>query len=161
MNKLVALYKQLMILLLQERDTIIGMEPTVANNPDLLLPWEFGVLGSTNNIHNVRALCDLCGLTWDDKESLTACVKIESDFDTAATHKNYVISAEGIKVLASTDNGICQWNDVYHGSEITPEQALNDPEMAIRLMCKYFAAGKQNQWVSYSSGAYKEWLGKV
>lgn len=111
--------------------------------------------------HNVRALCDLEGLTYDQKESLTACVYVESQFHIDAEHKNYIFTAEGEKYLASTDFGICQWNDYWHGKEITPTQALNDPEMAIRLMCTYWKAGRMNQWVSYSSKAYVKYLGKV
>lgn len=125
-----------------------------------MLPWEFNVIGSENNRHNVRVLCDLEGLTYQQKEVLTACVKVESDFDTGAVHRNYIIR-DGKRILASTDSGICQWNDYYHGTEITPEQALNDPEFAVRLMCRYWLANRESEWVSYSSGAYKKYLGKV
>jgi hypothetical protein len=55
----------------------------------------------------------------------------------------------------STDYGICQWNDVYHGKEITPEEALHDPEKAVRLMCQYVKQGLIKQWVCYSTGCIK------
>ena len=148
------------------QDTDEGQDdPTVDQNaglpnPDALLPWD-DLLDSPNNHHNVRALCDLEGLTFAQKEVLTACVKIESDFRTQITHPNFYFDSTGVKHLGSTDYGICQWNSHYHGSEITPDQALNNPEMAVRLMCKYWLAGRMSQWVSYSSGAYKQWLNKV
>jgi len=125
-------------------------------NPDTLLPW--GPI--PNNHRNVRVLCDLTGLSYDDKEDLTACVMVESGFNLNAINHNYIFE-NGIRVLGSTDYGICQWNDKYHGSEIAPDQALHNPEMAVRLMCKYWLAGKKGQWCSYSSGAYKQYLGKV
>lgn len=137
-------------------------------NPDTLLPWEFNVVGSENNRHNVRVLCDLEALSFDLKEDLVACVKVESDFDTGAIHKNFAIkevTVDGqttkVKYLSSTDRGLCQWNDHYHGTEITPDQAFNDPEFAVRLMCRYFLAGRQSEWVSFSSGEYLQWKGKV
>lgn len=127
-------------------------------NPDALLPdWSIPVAAH----HNVRAICDLEGLTYQQKEVLTACVMVESGFDINAINYNYAHHADGTKYLASTDFGICQWNDFYHGKEITPDQALHNPEMAVRLMCKYWLHGLQIQWVSYSSGAYKKYLGKV
>jgi len=126
-------------------------------NPDTLLPdWSIPAAAH----HNVRVLCDLEGLTYQQKEVLTACVMVESGFKIDAMHQNYVIE-NGERVLGSTDYGICQWNDKFHGAEITPDQALHNPEMAVRLMCKYWLAGKMNQWCSYASGAYKQYLGKV
>lgn len=107
--------------------------------------------------HNVRVVCDLEGLSLKDKNDLTACVAQESGFHIGTIHPNYVY-VKGAKTLASTDYGICQWNDWYHGKEITPDQALHNPEMAVRLMCKYWKQGLMSQWVSYSSGAYKHFL---
>ena len=136
--------------------------PAPAPNPDTLLPWNMAdVDGDSNNHHNVRVLCDLEGLAYDTKEILTACVRVESNFNTQAIHKNYAYTSAGVRYLASTDHGICQWNDWYHGKEITPEQATDDPEMAVRLMCQYFKNGQESQWISFSSGAYKQFLGKV
>lgn len=122
-------------------------------DPDALLDWST-IVGAH---HNVRALCDLEGLTYEQKEVLTACVYVESGFNINAIHKN----TNSAGVVFSIDSGICQWNNVYHASEITPDQALHDPEMAVRLMCKYWLEGKMSQWVSYSSGEYKQYLGKV
>lgn len=108
--------------------------------------------------HNVRAICDLEGLTLDQKNTLTATLAVESGFDTHATHPNYAFHASGVRYLASTDFGICQWNDFYHGKEITPDEALNNPDKAVRLMCQYWKKGLMSQWVAYSSGLYKHYL---
>ena len=135
--------------------------------------------------HNVRALCDLTGLsaqtmvvdgvTYSKKDVMTACVAIESSFNINAVNRNYSfvprVDAHGNpvidpntkkqivdKILMSTDNGIAQWNDVYHGKEITPDQALHDPEMAIRLMCKYWLQGLESQWCSFTNGSFKHYL---
>lgn len=111
------------------------------------------------NKHNVRVICDEEGLTFEQKETLCATVHGESGFDTTVTNKNYAFSKlTGKKYLASTDYGICQWNDYWHGKEITPYEAIHDPEKAIRLMCAYWKRGQMNQWVAYSSGRYKHFL---
>ena len=59
--------------------------------------------------------------------------------------------------LVSTDRGIAQWNDKYHGSEITNDEAFHDPEKAVRLMCQYVKRGQLKQWVCFSSGLYKQY----
>lgn len=123
-------------------------------NPDALLP-DWSIIPAAH--HNVRALCDLEGLTYQQKQVLTACVYVESGFNINAIHRNKGTDGK----VWSTDYGICQWNDVFHGSEITPDEALHNPEKAVRLMCQYWKAGKMSQWVSYSGGYYKQYLGKV
>lgn len=135
-------------------------------NPDTLLPWD-DLLGSDTNRHNVRVICDLVSLTYQQKEVLTACVKVESDFRTRITHANYTITAaNGVKHLSSTDYGIVQINDYWHigvGKDFpSPEYVLDNPEACVRFMCNYYKAnGHLNAWVSFTSGAYKDWLGKV
>lgn len=128
---------------------------------DTLLPWNTTSSLSHENWHNVRVLCDLEGLSHAQKDELCATVWGESEFNTHATCINYGHHQDGTKYVASTDHGICQWNDYYHASEITPEQAIDDPEKAIRLMCQYFKAGRQSQWVAYSSNRYKQFLGRT
>lgn len=131
-----------------------SMTPT---DPDALLPWIFGKSLTHNNWHNVRALCDLEGLSHAQKETLTACVWVESEFNTNARLDNRDKTGR----VWSTDLGICQWNTYFHGKEITPTQSVEDPELAVRLMCKYWKDGRQSQWVSYTSGAYRAHLGKT
>lgn len=146
-------------------------------NPDTLLPWNTTNSLSHENWHNVRVLCDLEGLSHEQKEELCATVWGESEFNTHAKCTNYAYrtehDAEGnvvldanhqpvvIKYVASVDNGIAQWNTHYHGSEITPDQAVNNPEMSIRLMCSYWKRGQSNQWVAHSTGRYKQFLGRT
>lgn len=123
----------------------------VPMNPDALLPWT----SIANNRHNVRALCDLEGLSFKNKNDLCATVAEESGFILTARRDNY---ANG-KVW-STDWGICQWNDYFHKDEITPDQAVHNPEKAVRLMCRYWKKGEafKRQWVAYKTGAYKKHL---
>ena len=130
-------------------------------NPDTLVPWDTEHVLTYANYHNCRVLADLCGLSFEQKETMCATIWGESEFATFAKNTNYAFNSAGIKYVASTDAGICQWNDVYHGSEITPDQATNDPEMAVRLMCSYWLAGRMNQWCAYSSGRYKQFVGKI
>lgn len=135
--------------------TVSEQPPVDIEHSDVLYP-DWNTKGHAR--HNVRALCDLEGLTLAQKNVLTACVAVESGFDIHAINKNIAIHSDGTKYVASTDYGICQWNNYYHGDEITPDQALHNPEMAVRLMCKYWRQGLQRQWVSYTSGLYKHYL---
>lgn len=170
MNKLVQLYTQLVALLTEERDTIsnatsVSMPaeqpiPSTAENPDTLLPWTT----PENCHHNVRVVCDLEGLTYNQKQILTACVRQESDFVTTATHNN---------TNNTIDYGICQYNDglnqhgvpYWIGEGATfpnPAYVINNPLDCVQVMCRYLkATGNLNPWVSYASGEYKQWLGKV
>lgn len=133
-------------------DTPISVVPLPVM-PEILL-WD-----TPNNVrHSVRVICDQEGLTTSQKNTLCATIQCESaGFNTKAVHPNYVIK-KGVKTLTSTDYGLCQWNDFYHGREISPDEALNNPEKAVRLMCKYWKAGQQKQWVCYSANMYKKYL---
>ena len=143
----------------QPMNPIPAPAPIVPATPsvDTLLPWDTTTSLSHANYHNVRVICDLEGLSLEQKDILTSCVWVESEFNVHAKMEN----KDKVGRVWSTDNGICQWNDYFHGTEITPDQAVNDPEMAVRLMCSYWKAGKENQWVSFTSGAYKAYLGHV
>lgn len=125
-----------------------------------LLPWDMEKPLSHNNWKNVRILCDDEGLSPAQKETLTATIWHESNFYVHAKCVNYAFKKDGTKYIASTDHGICQWNDYWHGKEISSQDAEYNPEKAVRLMCKYWKNGQQNQWVAYSSGAYKKYEGK-
>lgn len=124
---------------------------------DTLLPWNTTSSLSHENWHNVRVLADLEGLSHQLKEELCATVWGESDFDTHARLEN----KDKLGRVWSTDAGICQWNSYWHGKEITTAEAFNNPEKAVRLMCKYFLAGQADQWVAHSSGAFKAHLNKT
>jgi hypothetical protein len=104
--------------------------------------------------HSVRLICDDEGLTVEQKNTLCATIQGESGFNTRAFNYNHGLNGR----VVSTDWGLCQWNDVYHGGEITPDEAVNDPEKAVRLMCAYWKRGQRNLWVAYSSGRYKQFM---
>lgn len=105
--------------------------------------------------HSIRVICDEEGLNIEQKNTLDATIHGESDYNTHAHNYNYAFSRlTGRKYIASTDFGLCQWNDYYHGKEISPMDAEFNPEKAVRLMCTYWKLGRRNQWVAYSSGHY-------
>ncbi len=107
--------------------------------------------------HSVRVICDEEGLDLEQKNTMCATIGGESGWKTDVVHPNYVIK-NGIKKLSSTDYGICQWNDYYHGKEITPDEALHNPEKAVRLMCQYWKRGQRNLWIAYKNMSYKLYL---
>jgi len=106
--------------------------------------------------HSVRLICDENGFTLEQKNTMCATIAVESGFNTKAINRNR--NSKG--VVVSTDRGICQWNDHYHGHEITNDEALNNPEKAVRLMAFYWKKGEKYRrwWVAYSSGAYRRFL---
>lgn len=150
--------------IIQPRKPVMPEETTpdpVPTSIDTLLPWNTTKSLSHENWHNVRVLCDLEGLSPELKEELCATVWGESEFNVNAHNYNYAFNSAGAKYLSSTDFGICQWNDWFHGKEISPTDAIGNPEKAVRLMCQYFLEGRQDQWCAHSSGRYKQFLGKT
>lgn len=105
-----------------------------------------------NARHSLRVICDEEGLTVEQKNLMSQVVHCESGYLINATHPNLFKGK-----VVSCDYGICQWNDYYHGKEISAQQALMDPEKAVRLMCKYVKDGHIKQWVCYSSGLYEKY----
>jgi hypothetical protein len=143
-----------------------------ASNPDALQsPWSDPVIAH----HNVRALCDIMGLTgtelingthWLKKDIVTACVYQESQFKIGAVHQNYKFNPDGTRVLESTDYGIVQINDYWHigpGKDFSSVQyVLDNPEADVRYMIQYYLDHENlKAWCSYSTGAFKQHLGKV
>ena len=84
-----------------------------------------------------------------DEESFVAVIRCESGFNPRAVNKNS---------NDTTDYGICQFNDYWYGSVISPQDALNNPEKALRTMAAMWANGRQSDWTCYKSGAYKQYL---
>lgn len=103
--------------------------------------------------HSVRVICDEEGLTVEEKNTLCATIGGESGWRTQAINHNRVDGT-----IVSTDFGICQWNDYYHGKEISPTEAMNNPEKAVRLMCHYWKKGEtyRRWWIAYKNGRYKQ-----
>lgn len=134
-------------------------EPTAAN-PDVLIPWA----DQKSNYHNARVLCDLSFLTLEEKNVICACLYQESEFLNVFPNGNPVkhenLSVAG--VLLSTDWGIAQINDYWHVQKYPdfPSAAyiMANPQKAVQFMIDAYKEGGLNQWVSYSSGAYKQWL---
>ena len=111
--------------------------------------------------HSLRVICDEMGLTFDEKELITACIYQESRFNNNAKGYNKDHTGQ----IVSTDWGIVQVNDFYHIGKgkywSSVDQVLNNPDKAVKWMISLYKQGKLNLWVSYTSGAYKQWLHKV
>lgn len=122
-----------------------------------------------NARHSVRVICDNMGLSlvksilvngilYAPKDIICACIMQESRFNNNAIGRN----KNSAGVVTSTDWGICQINDWFHigaGKDFPSiEYVLANPDKAVEFMCRMYAAGQLKLWVSYSSGAYKQWL---
>jgi hypothetical protein len=118
---------------------------------DTLVPWT----GTENCRRNVRVLCDLEGLTEQQKDDLSATVHCESGYNPAAVNKN--IDPKTGK-LSSTDYGVAQINDFWHigeGKDFPSVQyVLDNPEACIRYMCQQWKAGNGREWVCYLKNMY-------
>ena len=128
--------------------------PSTVPNPDVLVAWDT----TRHNYHNVRVLCDESGLSLTEKNLICACIFQESGFDNNAICQNK--NAEG--VVTSTDVGICQINSYFHcgvGKDF-PSTAfvVANPQDAVQWMIEMYMNGLLKMWVSYSSGAYLQWL---
>ncbi len=138
------------------------MAMPVAPNPDTLLPWD-NLPGSVANRHNVRVLCDLAGLTLHSKNVITACIHEESNFETKVEGR---VNSNG-----SHDWGICQFNDgTLHGVPLwigpgaafeSVEEVLSNPQKCVELMINEYKAGHINWWMSFSTGAYRQYMPAV
>lgn len=126
----------------------------VPNDPRAILnptaPYDWSTPESVR--HSVRVIADEEKLTPFQKNLMCQVLHCESGWNIHAINHNM----RNGKVV-STDYGLCQWNDYYHGKEITPDEALNNPEKAVRLMCKYVKNGLIRQWVCYSADMYHKY----
>ena len=120
------------------------------------------MLASLNQIQKqywdfrAREICQELGLTQDQENDLIATMWCESGMNQYAQNAN----TDG-----TTDYGICQLNSYWYigsGKVVkTPQEALNNPELCIRVMASQFLNGRPNDWICYRSGKYKNYYGKT
>lgn len=129
---------------------------TTPMNPDsITYPWD----SPQHNYHNTRVLCDLAGLTVSEKNLICSCLYRESEFNNNAVCYNRDASGN----VLSEDVGIAQINTYYHiaptGSPFpSREYVVENPKVAVQYMIDCYKKGTLKMWVSYSSGAYKQYL---
>lgn len=100
-----------------------------------------------------KEICQETGLADIQEKNLVATIKCESGFNQYATNKN----KDG-----TIDYGICQLNSYWYiGKDKvvkTPQEALNNPELCIRVMAQQFLNGRPQDWCCYKFGDYKKYL---
>lgn len=106
-----------------------------------------------------RVMCDEMGLTFAQKEIVCACIYQESQFDNKAVCLNRDRSGR----VWSKDLGLVQVNNYFHcgkGKHFPSEQyVLDNPGEAVKWMIETMKkTGRLQPWVSYTSGAYRQWL---
>ena len=87
-----------------------------------------------------------------DADALVATIWCESGMNP----KVIGINRDGTK-----DYGICQFNSYWYRNKISPWDAVNHPEKAIKLMCEEWEKGRAQNWVCYSTGKYKKFYDKI
>lgn len=123
-----------------------------------------------NARHSIRVMCDNSGLStsptinvdgkmYAPKDIICACIQQESGFDNNVEPRK---NLDKTGKVWSTDWGICQINDYWHIIKYhdfkSVDDILQNPQKAVQFMIDCYKDGRIGQWVSYSSGAYKQWL---
>lgn len=119
------------------------------DDPDIILPWTT----PENCRHNVRAICDLAGLSVKEKNLISQVVHCESNYNPHCVHENVV----GGKV-SSTDFGIVQVNDYWWIGKNkrfpTAQYVLDNPQECVEWMIERYKQGYLSNWVCYSKNLY-------
>lgn len=176
-NSTPAVYETLLKTLISFLQRLIGIEGVTASTPEDITTTTMEIPPVTpeiapvspdsivyewdtpqHNYHNIRVLCDEADLTVEEKNLICECIYQESQFINSAKHENKDASGQ----ILSTDWGLCQINDYYHclphGTPFESAQyVVNHPSAAVQFMISMYKNGGLKQWVSFSSGAYKQW----
>lgn len=134
----------------------VPIEPVAVSVPPQapVLDWQT----QKGAYHAVRVTCDNLDLSLGAKNLICACIFQESRFLNSAKNENKNEAGQ----IMSTDWGICQVNDWYHigpGKDFASvEYVLANPDKVVEWMISMYQHGQLKQWVSYSSGAYEQWL---
>lgn len=91
----------------------------------------------------------IAGLYEVDVEVLVAVIWAESGMNPKKITRN---------LNRTTDYGLCQFNDYWYGHIISPHDALNNPELAVRTMCQQWVKGRQNDWIAHRNKSYLKYL---
>lgn len=153
-------YKMGPFLDMPSMDRLITPAPEPPKQPPVV-PLSFKI--PKEAYHATRVLCDQNRLSFDEKNTICACIYQESEFYNYLPNGKPVSNANIVNGhVASTDWGIVQINDYYHIGPHkdfpTVQYALDNPEQTVNWMIHMYKVGLLKQWVSYSSGAYKRWL---
>ena len=97
----------------------------------------------------VRRICKEEELDIGMENLVVATIWCESSMNPKAINKNK---------NGTIDYGLCQFNDYWYGSVISPQEALNNPEKAVRIMCQQFKKGRAKDWICYRRGLYFKYL---
>lgn len=110
--------------------------------------------------HSVRVICDEEGLTKKEKDTITAVIQAESDFNTGIITRNK---------NGTLDYGICQFNNgknkngvpfwIGEGADFKDYyEVLNNPEKCVRVMIREYKKGNLKYWIAYSNGSYLKYI---
>lgn len=80
-----------------------------------------------------------------DEDVFVAVLYCESGMNPKAVNHNK---------NGTTDYGIAQFNDYWYSDVISPETALNGPEIALHVMAQAWANGRQKDWICYRNKKY-------
>lgn len=84
-----------------------------------------------------------------DEDVFVAVLYCESGMNPRAVNRNK---------NGTTDFGIAQFNDHWYRAIISPDMALNQPKLALGIMAKQWANGRENDWICYRNKKYVPWL---
>lgn len=102
----------------------------------------------------IRRICKEEGMSQTQEDIIVAVIKCESGLNPKAIGRNN---------NGTIDYGLCQYNSywyIYNMKLITKDEALNNPEKCVRLMCQRFKKERANDWVCYGTKKYIKFLNK-
>ena len=102
-------------------------------------------------ILKTKEICKQEGLNRVQTAEVCGIIECESGFRTDI--KNYNNDGRN-----SYDSGIAQTNSYWYWERekiIHPEEAINNPEKAIRILVKHYKQGRAKDWVCFSKGLFE------
>jgi len=117
-----------------------------------LIPLMQDLLKRKQNEQMVKRVCQEEGLNVEQTMEICATVYAESGFDDKAVNKN---------LNGTTDWGLCQFNDYWMWKKekvINPQDALNNPKLAIETMISLYQKRRITNWNGYKSKAYYKYI---
>ena len=114
-----------------------------------LLRQLFGLQTQLEKLEWEEIARNIAGTHGIDEDIFAAVLYCESGMNPKAVNRNK---------NGTTDYGICQFNDYWYGSIISPDEALNQPVKALNIMAKMWKKGRQKDWICYRNKKYIPWL---
>ena len=120
---------------------------------------EYAEEGRKEACKMAKRVCEEEGLPDWMKRELLGTIAGESKYNVFCINRNR--DARGN--VSTTDFGISQLNDFFYlrAHNMTGDEALNNPEKCVRIMCQAFKAGRAKDWIAWRNHNWEKHLVNV